>query len=572
MKGLKHTIELKINSIEGIQVLDHKRDVSSNSLRKLNKISAIISMSRNKRTQTVGASMPLLPAVGVDSRCNDNSFRYKAIWDEKDVTSQTMKIETNLHPIKSSGESRRGRSRSRTREAAHNPDQKYESKSFHLTVGLKRGEEFIIFASSAMKIDGPIQNVQIRLPLKPTGPTTQDNMNENTWYQQPLFFKQDSARKFGIAHDAYIGATISVNNATTFYQLQLQNMSQKVIDQDATAGQKNTNQNNELTGPMPPQRMVERVVSDPVFQEQNKMDPRQTGNQHMNTQMNMHMNTQMNMQMANAKQYAGHHGQQPSVPHNSNFGGPHFRTPSGNHLHEGSPRLLAGRPSNEIHRHHSHGSQSHGETHRSDGSKMNIIHRPPSYGSYGDSHRSGGNGIPLKMMQRVGSRPPPPPGYNSRQVMPSQEQRDDEVSGQRGRSRQTHRGGRKNPRDRSLEPSRRSRSRGPERSNREPKLKAASKPTTAEAFGNLFHALDAVAKDMGKDSSGSHSTSSSPSGSSGSGSREDEDDYSSSTESSAPPIPKMLRTKDKSLSVRDDLTENSYALSLAEKRGRRMRV
>lgn len=568
MKGLKHTIELKINSIEGIQVLDHKRDVSSNSLRKLNKISAIISMSRNKRTQTVGASMPLLPAVGVDSRCNDNSFRYKAIWDEKDATSQTMKIETNLHPIKSSGESRRGRSRSRTRAAAHNPDQKYESKSFHLTVGLKRGEEFIIFASSAMKIDGPIQNVQIRLPLKPTGPTIQDNMNENTWYQQPLFFKQDSARKFGIAHDAYIGATISVNNATTFYQLQLQNMSQKVIDQDATAGQKNAKQNYELTGPMPPQRM-ERVVSDPVFQEQNKMDPRQTGNPHMNG--NQHMNTQMNMQMANEKQYDGHHVHQPSGPHNSNFGGPHFRTPSRNQLHEGSPRFL-GRPSNEIHRHHSYGSHSHGETHRSDGSKMNFIHRPPSYGSYGGSHRSGGNGIPMKMMQRVGSRPPPPPGHNARHVMPSQEQRDDEVSGQRGRSRQTHRGGRRNPRDRSLEPSRRSRSRGPERRNREPEFKTASKPTTAEAFGNLFHALDAVAKDMRGDSSGSHSTSSSPSGSSGSGSGEDEDDYSSSTESSAPPIPKMLRAKDKSLSVRDDLTENSYALSLAEKRGRRMRV
>merc|ERR1711971_356799 len=174
-------------------------------------------------------------------------------------------------------------------------------------------------------------------------------------------------------------------------------MSQKVIDQDATV-QNITKQNNEVTVPILPQRM-ERVVSDPVLQQQNNMDPRHSVHQNMNTQINM--------QMANTKQYGGFHLQQPSVPHNTNIGGPHFRTPSGNQLHDGSSRFSGrpSRPSNEIHRHRSYGSHSHGETHRSDGNKMNFIHRPPSYGSYGDSHRSGGKGIPMKMVQRVGSRP-----------------------------------------------------------------------------------------------------------------------------------------------------------------------
>ena len=122
-------------------------------------------------------------------------------------------------------------------------------------------------------------------------------------------------------------------------------------------------------------------------------------------------------------------------------------------------------------------------------------------------------------------------------------------SNSRGRSRsqprRNNRGGSRSPpgsRDRNS----RSKSRG--RSGTRPK-------SALEAFGNWYNALGDVAKEI---NAGSRSVSSSSSG-------DDDADCSSSDESSKPVVPTTVKAEGMSIPVQDDLTINSYALSLAEK-------
>jgi len=95
--------------------------------------------------------------------------------------------------------------------------------------------------------------------------------------------------------------------------------------------------------------------------------------------------------------------------------------------------------------------------------------------------------------------------------------------------------------------------------------------STMEAFSDLYDALGDVAKEMteadrNKSRSRSRSSSRGRSGSySWSSGEEDDDDYSSSDDSSKPTIPGSV-ANGKSMSVRDDLTVDSYALSLADKK------
>lgn len=206
MKGLKHTIELKIKSIEGIQVLDQKRDGSSKPTKKLSKVTSIVSLSRNKWTESFGSSMPLTPATHRQNA--DGSFRYKAAWDERDDKARTMTVDTKLHLQKKSKEGRRGKSRSRIRSVDDALHEEFEAKEFHMIVGLQRKEEFILLASSSIKI-GPIKTIRVRLPLSIVGESTVDATSRNSWHKNHLFFEEDSAREFGLAPDAYIDATIT---------------------------------------------------------------------------------------------------------------------------------------------------------------------------------------------------------------------------------------------------------------------------------------------------------------------------------------------------------------------------
>ena len=160
----------------------------------------------------------------------------------------------------------------------------------------------------------------------------------------------------------------------------------------------------------------------------------------------------------------------------------------------------------------------------------------------------------VRSNSRGGSRGPPgsnncggskiEPRSNSRGRSRSQPR-----SNSRGRSRsqprRNNRGGSRSPpgsRDRNS----RSKSRG--RSGTRPK-------SALEAFGNWYNALGDVAKEI---NAGSRSVSSSSSG-------DDDADCSSSDESSKPVVPTTVKAEGMSIPVQDDLTINSYALSLAEK-------
>jgi len=123
------------------------------------------------------------------------------------------------------------RSRSRQQQQQQQQQQQhnssspaFESKTFQATIGLQRGDEFIVFAASAITIDGPVDDVQIKLPLSPVGmedsmPKSKSKLQnaQGNWNIKPKYFNRDSSRKFGLAKDAFIGATISIHNATCEY-------------------------------------------------------------------------------------------------------------------------------------------------------------------------------------------------------------------------------------------------------------------------------------------------------------------------------------------------------------------
>ena len=265
MKAIKHSIQINIHCIDGIQVWDHKRKNNDTSLRKLSKITAIVALSRNRNTESTGSSLPLQPTGSANS-CQsqqDGSFRYKAAWDpdienassNTQTQEQSLLLETNLHPIRQTRSRSMSRSRSRQplqqqqqhqQQHQHQQQQQqhqqhqhqqqhiyspaFESKTFQVTIGLQRGDKFIVFAASAITIDGPVDDVQIKLPLSPVGmedclpkslsqsqSQSQLQNAQGNWNIKPKHFKRDSARKFGLAKNAFIGATISIHNATCEY-------------------------------------------------------------------------------------------------------------------------------------------------------------------------------------------------------------------------------------------------------------------------------------------------------------------------------------------------------------------
>jgi hypothetical protein len=210
MKTIKHNIEVNIQSISGIEVWDGKRDdysSSRSSRRKLNKITAILSFSRNKKTASTGSSLPLQPAgieIGNDNNGNGYGSLYKAKWEhehehehEKKSSStcsmNTIVFETNLHPVKKNA----------------GIIAAFEPKHFQIMVGLQRKEDFIILGASLLTINDPVDYADIILPLR--HPNTRNGTQQ--YFHNDNANASASARGFSLASDARIVARISVTAA-----------------------------------------------------------------------------------------------------------------------------------------------------------------------------------------------------------------------------------------------------------------------------------------------------------------------------------------------------------------------
>lgn len=208
MNVVRHTLRLQLKSIDGIQVVDSRRQEGS-SLYKLNKISAIVSFTRNKKTKSTGSSLPLQPAGTVEMcRHPNGSFRYKVFWDCDLKDEHTVVFETNLHRSKKNVLQQQRL----FLEAAGASSSKdvYESKTFQIIIGLKRADEFIVFAVSALSIHGPVDSMDLSLPLRDYAVT---GSSPPIHYDKPqVYFKQDPGRKFSLAEDACLNLTVSVHN------------------------------------------------------------------------------------------------------------------------------------------------------------------------------------------------------------------------------------------------------------------------------------------------------------------------------------------------------------------------
>lgn len=211
---MKHIIKVKIRSMQGIQVLDQKRH-GSNSLRTLNKITANVALSRHDWSKSFGSSLPLVPSTHVQSI--DGSFRYDALWDDQDIDSQAMALETDLQPKEKNSSTREYRQRGHYH--AHIPSKEdassdgFAQKRFYLILSLRRNDEYIPLAYSSVKF-GPTKKITYRLPLTPMGPNVEDPNSRNMWNRPPLCFDLDPARTFGLANDAYMEITISCKSNT----------------------------------------------------------------------------------------------------------------------------------------------------------------------------------------------------------------------------------------------------------------------------------------------------------------------------------------------------------------------
>ncbi len=192
MKAIKHNIEINIECLSGIEVWDGKRDDSSSrSSRKLNKITAILSFSRNKKIESTGLSLPLQPSR---SPSNNGSLPYKAKWGKE----KTIVLETNLHPIK--------------KKQFPSAAATFDPKHYQIMVGLQRKDDFIILGSSMLTINGPVDYADIKLPLThPNGHGTRQ------------YFHDDNARGFSLGTDANILAHISVKTSASKFQVENSN-------------------------------------------------------------------------------------------------------------------------------------------------------------------------------------------------------------------------------------------------------------------------------------------------------------------------------------------------------------
>jgi len=232
MKSIKHWIEIQVHSLDGILVYDGKRK-SGNSVRRLNKVSAIASFSRNRKTESTHPSLPVQPTGKENTQNKDGSYRYIARWntdefddtrsrrsyfDDEDIAdAEPVLLETNLHPRKKEKRNRHSRRNNNDDIDELAP---YEPKDFDIFVGMKRQDEFIVFGTSKITINATVDEADIRLPLYPMGEQKKvkhdDNSKVSDYEVEPIHFDNDVTRKFALAKDAYLTATISVSDTASY--------------------------------------------------------------------------------------------------------------------------------------------------------------------------------------------------------------------------------------------------------------------------------------------------------------------------------------------------------------------
>jgi hypothetical protein len=239
---VKHSIVITPIGIDGIIVYDNKRP-RGKPPQQLNKISAIASLSRNRKTKTTLPTLPLVPDK--NDRHYQGGLRYMTLWDSHNNEQQQYGIdheilfETNLH--------RRSRSRRNTF------DQNFDAKTYEVVIGLKRGQETIALAVSVLNIYGPTNgSIELELPLCPMGNTEymqrqpsiedldDDGMSvgassfvrsttknpksttseNNAWDMEPIYFDEDTERSYLLARNASMKVNIEIMDSRCKYSTQ----------------------------------------------------------------------------------------------------------------------------------------------------------------------------------------------------------------------------------------------------------------------------------------------------------------------------------------------------------------
>lgn len=539
MKVVRHTLQLQLKCIDGIQVWDSRRQEGS-SLCKLNKISAIASFTRNRKTKSTGSSLPLQPAGPVETcQRSDQSFRYKVFWDCDLKEEHTIVFETNLHRATSRKKMQSWSSLDQERlflgaNGGSFSKDVYESKTFQIVIGLKRLDEFVVFAASALSIQGPFDSMDLSLPLRPFDRTGSSPLNQN----QQVYFKQDPGRKFALAEDACLNLTVSVHNQITFHQNQLLSVSENVANKlPNNNGKSYTSIYSASFGFIPNERKVqsERVLPvdhhialQPEIRAYSQRDfTNRNGTHRMEAWHNSgldqpvaysHAMFQENIVQHEQEQYPDMH----PVDNQNEFASFPPIDPNGG---------VAQRTIYEENMKH----------------RLNTFPAPPRAQEVPFSHSHANSFQQTRM----------PISHQEMQPRRTMNH-DSNMKSERWKSRNGNMASSKNRYERKS-------------NNRRHKKKPKG---TLEAFNDFYNALGDVAKQMvteNRDDVSSRSYSYSNSNSSYSSSFSDGDDEydeegSYSDESSRPTIPGHVKTKRESTPVHEDLTVNSYAISLAARR------
>eukprot|EP00979_Chaetoceros_neogracilis_P013250 scaffold3751_cov300-Chaetoceros_neogracile.AAC.1 len=494
----------------------------------------------------------------------------------------------------------------------------FDSKSYQVTVGLQRGDEFIVIAASVLTINGPVDDAMIKLPLCPVGVGKEAEIQavqqrlrsgsgiDGNWNLQPIFFHNDSARQFGLAKNAFLGATVSVHNPTceycTAFNIYIQVMSENAMK---FAPPDSKLDNCRHIPPPPPLAQSRRQMgNESRFINGREEDGNGNGPYgHAQQQQQQHQDQQQqsrNGSVKPARRIQSAHGQRREQP-------PQLQSTQLQKQVDDSDTFTLGDETHDP----QYSQQPHANPHANPHARMNmnlyamntqrsqphmLQYSVPNGGMLQmDMGQSSPTSPPTRPRSRsqmyghgyVGESgynmmvPPPPPPPVGQRIQRRSDSRGRNIASRSGRKKPREirsrsasscgssnsnssgsksRGARKKqPKARNQQPTASYRKKQLKKSNQQPKTKS-----TMEAFGDLYDALGNVANEMavdGKSMSKSMSKSRSYSSSSGD---EDDDEYSSSDESSKPTIPGTVGKK-RSISVRDDLTVDSYARSLAEK-------
>lgn len=204
MPPKRHTISITPVAIDGIFVYDNKRQKGMPP-QQLNKISTIVSFSRNRKIQTSLPSRPIIPGKNHKHSImqNKEGLRYMTLWNDdiESIQANTVILETNLHQKGS---------------------KQFKNKTYDVVVGLKRGDSTTVLALSVLHIDGPMQG-QIELPLYPIGVNVKDDndvsdsggilrngKSEHIFDMEPVTCEGDNGRLYKLTKSACLKVNVEV--------------------------------------------------------------------------------------------------------------------------------------------------------------------------------------------------------------------------------------------------------------------------------------------------------------------------------------------------------------------------